>query len=171
MARIPKDMQVGCTHPTKRCGLVEVLEYINSRKVRVKFIATGFITYTMAHNLRNGCVSDPYKPTVQGIGFLGEGSYKSKSGNTMSKVYQVWHDMLRRCYSSEYQEKQPTYIGCSVCPEWLNFQTFGKWFDDNYIPGYHLDKDIKVPGNKVYSPETCLFVSREENMKHRVYRS
>ncbi|CAM0091911.1 hypothetical protein VPHD51_0134 [Vibrio phage D51] len=24
MARIPKDMQVGCTHPTKRCGDVEV---------------------------------------------------------------------------------------------------------------------------------------------------
>ena len=29
--------------------------------------------------------------------------------------------------------------------------------------GKDLDKDIKIPGNKIYSPETCLFVSSEIN--------
>ena len=28
---------------------------------------------------------------------------------------------------------------------------------------YHLDKDILVKGNKVYSPETCCFVPQEIN--------
>ena len=45
----------------------------------------------------------------------------------------------------------------------VKFSGFGKWFDDNNIDGYHLDKDIKVKGNKVYSPDTCLFVSHKDN--------
>lgn len=164
-------MVVGHIHPTTNCGDLKVLEYTNSRKVLVQFVDTGFVALAMAHNIRNGCVRDPYIPTVLGIGFLGDGCYKSKRGNTMTKMYQVWHDMLRRCYSAEYQENQPTYIGCSVCDDWHNFQVFGEWFEDNYISGYHLDKDSLVKGNKVYSPDTCAFIPREENMKHRVYRS
>ena len=30
--------------------------------------------------------------------------------------------------------------------------------------GKHLDKDIKVKGNKVYSPENCDFVTPAENV-------
>jgi hypothetical protein len=29
--------------------------------------------------------------------------------------------------------------------------------------GRHLDKDILIPGNKLYSPETCIFVPTEIN--------
>ena len=57
----------------------------------------------------------------------------------------------------------PTYIGCTVCIEWNNFQNFAGWFNENYIEGYDLDKDIKVNGNKVYSPVTCLIVTPKEN--------
>lgn len=99
-----------------------------------------------------------YTPTVYGIGFLGEGKYRSRT-----KVYAVWTSMLRRCYAKELHEKYPTYIGCTVCEEWHNFQKFGEWFDANYVEGYELDKDIKVKGNKVYSPDTCLFVSPDAN--------
>ena len=58
-----------------------------------------------------------------------------------------------------------------VCEEWLNFQNFAEWcygqkfFDakDDKGRSYHLDKDILVKGNRVYSPNTCSFVPAEIN--------
>ena len=47
--------------------------------------------------------------------------------------------------------------------EWHNFQVFAKWFDENYMEGFQLDKDIKIEGNKIYSSGTCLFVSPTNN--------
>lgn len=71
--------------------------------------------------------------------------------------------MLSRCYDKKYQEKQPAYIGCYVDNYLLGFQNFAKWFEENYNEGFHLDKDILVKGNKVYSPQTCCFVPQEIN--------
>ena len=71
--------------------------------------------------------------------------------------------MLERCYSPKLHAKEPTYIGCTVCPEWHYLSNFKRWFDNNYVEGYHLDKDILVKGNKIYSPETCCFVPKEIN--------
>ena len=74
--------------------------------------------------------------------------------------------MLQRCYSEDYQQKEPTYVGCTVCDEWLTLSNFKKFIDnlDNgYQEGYQLDKDILIKGNKIYSPETCCFVPREIN--------
>ena len=79
------------------------------------------------------------------------------------KSFIAWNNMLRRCYNEKTRQTFPTYKDCRVCDEWLRFSNFKKWFDDNYIEGYHLDKDILVKGNKVYSPETCCFVPSEIN--------
>ena len=80
-----------------------------------------------------------------------------------SILYTTWSGILHRCYSPKWHKKYPTYIGCSVCDEWLYLSNFKEWFDKNYVEGYQLDKDILVKGNKVYSPETCCFVPREIN--------
>lgn len=72
--------------------------------------------------------------------------------------YIKWQDMLKRCYSDKYQAKSPTYVGCSVCEEWLTFSNFKKWMEKQKWEGKHLDKDIIKEGNKIYSPETCMFV-------------
>lgn len=77
--------------------------------------------------------------------------------------YTRWFSMLRRCYSAAYHKRQPTYIGCTVCKEWLLFSSFKAWMETQDWEGKELDKDILVQGNKVYSPETCVFVSRVVN--------
>lgn len=79
------------------------------------------------------------------------------------KIYQAWKNMLCRCYCDKYQSIRTTYKGCSVCEEWLTFSNFKRWVQDQDWEGKQLDKDIIVPGNKVYSPETCAFVSRDLN--------
>ena len=63
----------------------------------------------------------------------------------------------------KYHARSPAYIGCEVCKEWHKLSAFKKWFDENYIEGYELDKDILIEGNKLYSPATCCFVPKEIN--------
>jgi hypothetical protein len=74
------------------------------------------------------------------------------------KYYTAWISMLKRCYSKKFLESNPTYIGTSVCSEWLSATAFKKWMEQQDWHGKCLDKDIIVPGSKLYSPETCAFV-------------
>lgn len=76
--------------------------------------------------------------------------------------YLIWRNMLRRCYVAD-DMTLPTYKGCSVCQEWHILSNFKMWFDENYVEGYALDKDILVKGNKIYGPDTCCFVPQEIN--------
>ena len=79
------------------------------------------------------------------------------------KYYEVWKNMLRRCYSKKSLESYPSYIGTSVCSEWLSATAFKKWMEEQDGDGKCLDKDIIVPGNRLYSPDTCAFVLNETN--------
>ena len=77
--------------------------------------------------------------------------------------YSVWKDMLKRCYSTKFQERNPTYIGCTVIEEWLIFSVFKSWMEEQEWEGNQLDKDLLFGGNKVYSAETCVFVTNMVN--------
>lgn len=79
------------------------------------------------------------------------------------KYYITWYSMLRRCYDSKTQIKYTTYIGCTVCEEWLIFSNFKKWMENQDFEGKQLDKDILIRGNKVYSPDSCIFVTDNIN--------
>jgi len=79
------------------------------------------------------------------------------------RSYDTWHSMLRRCYAKSDLSRRPTYTVCSVADSWLSFSTFEKWYTENYVEGYQLDKDILIQGNKVYSPDTCVFVPQALN--------
>ncbi len=77
--------------------------------------------------------------------------------------YAVWHSMIIRCYSPRFLLKNPSYIGCSVHSDWLLFSNFRTWMEKQDWCGKQLDKDIRIFGNKVYGPDTCLFVSKTIN--------
>jgi len=81
----------------------------------------------------------------------------------LCKYYAAWKNMLERCYSKKYLESNPSYIGTSVCSEWLYAAAFKKWMEQQDWHGKCLDKDIIVPGSKLYSPETCAFVLQATN--------
>lgn len=72
--------------------------------------------------------------------------------------YRRWKDMLRRCYRKDRDRRSLSYVGCSVSDEWLSFSNFNDWYRLNFVAGWHLDKDLLINGNRVYSPKGCLFI-------------
>lgn len=111
-------------------------------------------------------MKDRMKPSVYGVGYLGEGSYKTTVNGGHAIQYACWTAMIRRCYYKPTLERFPTYEGCAVCEEWKNYQNFAKWYDENYPKDgkkYYLDKDQLSGESKIYSPETCQFVTAKKN--------
>lgn len=102
------------------------------------------------------------KQLICGVGKRDGLPTHDQNGNKI-KSYQVWQNMLSRCYSDKYQKRRPTYRGCSVEEDWLSYKNFKKWFEENYIEGMVLDKDLLVNGNKKYSKETCAFIPNSLN--------
>lgn len=91
------------------------------------------------------------------------GIVMTKENICNEKSYSVWKDMLRRCYNRGNSKGWASYIGCTICSEWLVYDNFKQWFDDNYIENWALDKDLLVKGNREYSPDKCCFLPSELN--------
>ena len=140
-----------------------IVEYNKYSDIIVEF-ENGDRINTNYQCFQNGKVKSLYDKSMRGVGYLGEGTY-SPSENKIQ--YSYWHSMFTRCYDERALERRPTYVDKYVCEEWHNFQNFARWFDDNYYDiendKMELDKDILQKGNKVYSPETCIFVPQRIN--------
>lgn len=78
-----------------------------------------------------------------------------------------WSAMSQRCrVGGQQQKRMPTYVGCSMSGNFLDFQLFTDWHTRAVgysIDGYSLDKDILVRGNKLYSEEHCVLVPADLN--------
>ena len=148
---------------------MEIIEYFGVRNITVKFIKpkeviVRNITY---QNFCNGQVNNPYFPSVYGVGYYGECKKMGKKTKEYKKMYKVWQSMLCRAYDEKFYSKEVTYTDVEVCEEWHNFQNFKKWYVENYYEleneKVELDKDFKKKGNKIYSPDTCLFLPKKIN--------
>lgn len=93
----------------------------------------------------------------------------TESGKQIQKLvwicpfYLKWQNLLKRCYSKKALIQRDTYEGCWVVKEWHRFTTFKAWMETQDWEGKHLDKDLLFSGNKVYGPDTCVFISQEIN--------
>lgn len=143
-------------------GWLVVTSLQDNYKIGVLF-DDGCITSTTHHRLHLRNIKSYMFPRLKGVGFLGGTRHKASIGGKATRTYTTWSNMIQRCYCPNKQALQPYYKGCTVSREWHNFQNFAGWYQANYIRGYHLDKDIKVTGNKIYSRHTCLFVTAKEN--------
>jgi hypothetical protein len=159
-------VRVGVTGVNTYGSVMEIIEYNSTSDIWVKFISGNSIHTTWQAFIK-GNVKNPYDKTVYGIGYLGEGKYKSSRDVLKGKQYIYWRSMMKRCYSEKYNKQNKSYRDVTVCEEWHNFQNFAKWFDENFYEIDRevmcLDKDILVKSNKVYSPETCVFVPHHIN--------
>lgn len=76
------------------------------------------------------------------------------------RLYATWQSIKYRCKHNRWmKDNRPTYDECSYCPEWGEFTPFEEWaLKQKNWDIWQLDKDLLIAGNKVYSPETCVFV-------------
>lgn len=153
-----KDYCVGDIIPVNCGDALKIESIINSSHINVSFLHSNtpkdYRKKAAANNIRKGSVSNPYFPTVYGVGYIGDGKW---IGGKDKLEYKAWMHMLERCYSSD----RSWYDVCSVSSEWHNFQNFAEWYTEEYVKGWELDKDIL--SGKVYSRDTCLIVPREVN--------
>lgn len=145
---------------------MRIMLYRSYNEIDVEFLDKfHYVTTTTYSNFKRGQVRNPYDITVNGVGYIGDGEYKTKkSPQRHTDAYNTWVTLLYRCYCDEttvyYKESE-------VCQDWLCYQNFAKWYETNQykVKGrLHLDKDILFPGNKMYAPDKCLLVPQRINM-------
>lgn len=154
------------TYKNKKGLEFYITKYLSFKNIHIKFVETGFECKATKQQILNGSVKDKISPSVYGVGFVGDGEHKTSKGGKNTEAYKKWIQMLRRCYSKSHSRKNNSYKNCSVCEEWHNFQRFADWFYKNYPNdgvSYDIDKDLLSSGVKKYSPETCSFLTSEEN--------
>jgi hypothetical protein len=167
--RLPDTEYPNKTVTSNTCGDFIILEKCGKSCV-VQFVSTGYTTTVNYDNAIAGKVRDPYVKSQHGVGYLGE--YAKTPYHKQAK--QLWNNVLKRCYSDKdprgYKHKGTTVDARWLCfanfledlPQLENFSLWLLGFKDGYTK-YNLDKDIKIPGNNVYSREACMFISEFEN--------
>ena len=162
-----RDELLGKEFETNNCGKCFIIDYKGRNNVLVKFVEYPCEVKCCLGDLKKGNVKNPLKPSVFSKGYLGIGKYSPSDKD----YYVVWKSLLQRVLDVKYQESRPTYKGATIVDEWLNFQNFASWCDeqeffnvkDDKDQQYQLDKDILARENKVYSPNTCCFVPSQIN--------
>lgn len=87
----------------------------------------------------------------------------------------VWSDINQRCkVGGYYQNRKPTYVGCTMSENFKDFQFFVDWHQSQVgfmLPDYNFDKDILEDKNKVYGEDTCVLVPKTLNAFFKRYNS
>ena len=107
------------------------------------------------------------KPTGVGVGF-NDVQFQIAINRKHIWQYQLWQNMLKRCFSKKFKQHRPSYEDVTCCDDWLSFANFFEWVNKEVgykgkPVGFVLDKDILVKGNKIYSPEPCSYVPTAVN--------
>lgn len=154
--------KVGTVFQTNFHGECEVVGYRTTSDIDVKF-KDGTVVNVRGGNLKKGVVKNPNTPKIFGV------ATNDLENLTGTKLFKIWHSMIRRCYSDVYHNNRPSYDDVTVQESWLKFSNFKK--DVESLPfndycekhNYELDKDILSDGSRMYKLETISFVPKEIN--------
>ena len=156
-----KDL-IGEVFKSNSCGEFKVIDKIKhlTRKkwlYKVEF-NTGYSVYVEKHCILSGEIKDPYCKNICGVACFGV----NKGDNFL---YARWIAMIKRCYNMNTKPyKHYGAKGIVVCDRWLCFEYYNidvkklKGYDEELVKNgiLHLDKDILIKDNKIYSPKTCI---------------
>lgn len=167
--------RIGEILSSNSCGDFEILSTLKNSRTLVRFLNTANVAEFSNWNIVCGNIKDPsIRGKIYGVGIcdVNYNISRTEEVNGKRKVmwicpyYKKWSGILERCYSEAFHKKHPTYKDCTICEEWKYLSNFIKWVDSQPNRDWQNcspDKDLLIVGNKIYSPETTVFVSKEVN--------
>jgi hypothetical protein len=175
----------GSVWNTSKSGEITVLSQVdeysiskNNSKYYSKFVVQftdGHKTIATMSRIKRGLVLNRFYPFLYQRGFVGEGEHRVSLKGKTTKIGTLWHNIFSRCYDEELQKtKNSSYKDCEIDIRWWCFQDFcgdimqlegyTDWINGT-MREYDIDKDTKIKGNKIYSKDTCVFITHKENTK------
>ena len=82
-----------------------------------------------------------------------------------SKICRVWRGIIRRTGKRDpNMHNYEAYKDCTLDPRWFKLSVFKEWIEQwDDFENKEVDKDILIPGNLHYGPDTCLMVRKIVN--------
>ena len=82
---------------------------------------------------------------------------------TRTRTWRTWCGIIRRTDKRDpkwlSQPGKEYYADCTLDPRWYELSVFKEWIEKwDDFENKEVDKDLLIPGNKVYGPDTCLMV-------------
>lgn len=142
-------------------GLCKIIKYNKAHDVVVEF-ENGYVGSFQLRKILNGNVRNPYHENFKLVG-VGVCDISTKG---LERLHNVWSGVV---YRTTGRVETTTYKDAKICDSWLVFSNFVKdlegmvGFKHGNDFDWHLDKDLLIKGNKLYSKETCCLVPREVN--------
>ena len=81
------------------------------------------------------------------------------------KMLSLFSSLKSRVNGTTTTPRDYVYLDCYIHETWKTSEDFVLWAQsiEYYQDGWQLDKDILVKGNRVYGPDTCVFVPQQIN--------
>lgn len=99
--------------------------------------------------------------------FLKENPPHMKHGETNTRLFNIYHQMKRRCYDTTHiNYKNYGGRGILICDEWINdYTVFAEWARSN---GYSDDLTLDRRDNsRGYSPDNCRFATITQQNRNK----
>lgn len=95
-----------------------------------------------------------------------QGSNFRTHGQSKTRVFKIWANMIQRCYTDRPRYKHYFGKGIRVCDEWKNsFEKFREWaLSHGYSDNLSIDR-IDPNGN--YEPSNCRWIAMRDQMNNR----
>ena len=82
---------------------------------------------------------------------------------TGTRTWRTWCGIIRRTDKRDLKWLTGTgkeqYADCTLDPRWFKLSVFKEWIEQwDDFQNKEVDKDLLIPGNRIYGPDTCLMV-------------
>lgn len=141
----------------------KVIEYVGNCRYLIEF-QDEFKHRMVARGgrMQEGKIANPYFRGFNGQGYIGVGKYNSNL--IANPAYSKWMSIWRRIGQIDKPDFA-TYVDCKMDVRWESLQDFSEFYHSCPYrqDGWELDKDLIVPGNRIYGPDTAAYVPVEIN--------